>query len=52
MQQIVCGLTFEDTLNNAHTGDSMDLEIAIRICIHPTITGWMLEVLAGNLGIQ
>ena len=25
MQQIVCGLTFEDTLNNAHTGDEMDL---------------------------
>ncbi len=25
MQQIVCGLTFEDTLNNAHTGDKMDL---------------------------
>ena len=25
MQQIVCGLTFEDTLNNAHTGDKIDL---------------------------
>ena len=27
MQQIVCGLMFElkDTLNNAHTGDKMDL---------------------------
>ena len=23
MQQIVCGVMFEDTLNNAHTGDSM-----------------------------
>ncbi len=23
MQQIVCGLTFEDTLNNAHTGDEI-----------------------------
>ena len=25
MQQLVCGLTFEDTLNDAHTGDEMDL---------------------------
>ena len=25
MQQIVCALTFEDTLNNAHTGDITDL---------------------------
>ena len=31
MQQIVCGLTFEDTLNNAHTGDKMDLR---STCIH------------------
>ena len=38
MQQIVCGLTFEDTLNNAHTGDKMDLEIAIHVGIHPKIT--------------
>ena len=25
MQQIVCALKFEDTLNNAHTGDELDL---------------------------
>ncbi len=25
MQQIVCGLTFEDTLNNTHTGNEVDL---------------------------
>ena len=38
MQQMVCGLTFEDTLNDAHTGDKMVLEIALHVCIHPTIT--------------
>jgi len=27
MQQTVCGVTFEDTLNNAHTGDEMDLRL-------------------------
>ena len=37
-QQIVCGLTFEDTLNDAHTGDTMVLEIAIHVCIDPTMT--------------
>ncbi len=33
MQQIVCGLTFVDTLNSGHTGNSMDLQIAIHAFI-------------------
>ena len=51
-QQIVCGLTFEDTLNNAHTGDKMVLEIAIHVCAHPTITRKCLKHLLSLLAFN
>ena len=48
MQQIVCGLTFEDTLNNAHTGDEMDLRS--NKSIHSSYSHiQVLEILAATL---
>jgi len=43
MQQIVCGLTFDNTLNNAHTGKRNGSEININPFIHPTTTSKCLR---------